>query len=64
MINDEAEKGIDKIKEIENSIDREKLIYKSNKYTYDFRNFQTIRTFGEDIYKGEITFEEADEDLS
>ena len=60
--NDEAEKEIDKIKEIENSIDREKLIYKSNKYTYDFRNFQTIRTFGEDIYEGEITFEEADED--
>ena len=57
-------KEIDKIKEIENAIDREKLIYKSNKYTYDFRNFQTIRTFGEDIYEGEITFEEADEDKS
>ena len=49
---------------MENTIDREKLIYKSNKYTYDFRNFQTIRTFGEDIYEGEITFEEADEDKS
>ena len=62
--NNEAEKEIDKIKEIENSIDREKLIYKSNKYIHDFRNFQTIRTFGEDIYEGEITFEEAADDQS
>ena len=30
--NDDAEKEIDKIKEMENTIDREKLIYKSNKY--------------------------------
>ena len=62
--NNEAEKEIDKIKEIENSIDREKLIYKSNKYTYDFRKFQTIRTFGKDIYEGKITLEEADKDQS
>ena len=57
-------KEIDKIKEIENAIDREKLIYKSNRYTYEFRNFQKIRTFGEGIYEGEITFGEADEDQS
>ena len=41
-------------------MDREKLFYKSNKYWYDFKNFPTIRTFGEDIYDGEITIEEAD----
>ena len=29
--NDEAKKELDKIKEIENNIDREKLIYKSKK---------------------------------
>ena len=29
---------------------------------YDFRNFKTIRTFGEDIYEGEITSEDADKD--
>ena len=63
-LNNESEKEIDKIKETENSIDKEKLIYKSNKHTYDFRNFQTIRTFGKDIYEDEITFEEADEDQS
>ena len=42
----------------------EKLIYKSKKYAYEFRKFQTIRTFGKDIYEGEITFEESDEDQS
>ena len=49
---------------MEGSIDKEKLIYKSNKYTYDFRNFQAIRIFGKDIYEGQITFEEGDEDQS
>ena len=48
--NDEAKKEFSKIKEIEKIVDREKLFYKSNKYTYDFKKFQTIRTFGEDIY--------------
>ena len=33
-------------------------------YIYDFRKFNTIRTFGEDIYNGKITLEEADEDQS
>ena len=41
-----------------------KLIYKTNKYTYDFRKFNTIRTFGEDIYDGKITLEEADKSQS
>ena len=61
---DEAEKELSKIKEIENSIEREKLFYKTNKYRYDFRKFQTIRNFGKDIYDDEITLEEADEDQS
>ena len=46
------------------TIDRKKLIYKSNKNTYDFRNFQTIRTFDEDICDDKITLEEADKDQS
>ena len=40
LINDEAKKELDKIKEIENNIDKEKLIYKANEYTYSFKNFQ------------------------
>ena len=41
------------------NIDREKLIYKTNKYTYSCKNFQTIKTFDRDIYEGKITIEEA-----
>ena len=57
--NDKAKKELDKIKEIEKNVDREKLIYKTNEYTYSFRNFQTIKTFGRDIYEGKITIKEA-----
>ena len=59
--NDEAKKELDKIKEIEKNVDREKLIYKTNEYTYSFKNFQTIKTFGRDIHEGKITIEESNE---
>ena len=55
--NDEAKKELDKIKEIEKNVDREKLIYETNEYTYSFKNFQTIKTFGRDIYECKITLE-------
>ena len=61
LINNKAKKELDKIKEIEKSVDREKLIYETNEYTYSFKNFQTIKTFGRDIYEGKITIKEADE---
>ena len=59
--NDEAKKELDKIKEIEKNVDREKLVYKTNEYTYSFKNFQTIKIFGRDIYEGKVTIEEVDE---
>ena len=43
--NDEAKNKLDKIKEIEKNVDREKLIYETNEYTYSFKNFQT-KNFG------------------
>ena len=49
------------IKEIEKNEDRKKLIYKTNDYTYSFKNFQTIKAFGRDIYEGKTTFEIANE---
>ena len=58
--NDEAKKELHKIKEIEKNEGREKLIYKTNEYTYSFENFHTIKTFGRDIYEGKITIEETD----
>ena len=44
--NDEVKKQLNKIKEIEKSVDREKSIYETDKYTYSFKNFQTIKNFG------------------
>ena len=58
---DEAMEEINKILKIEKNVDWEKLVYQASKYKYDFRKFNTIRTFGEDIYNGKITLEEADE---
>ena len=61
LINDEAKKELDKIKEIDENLDREKLIYETDEYTYSFENFQKMKTFGRDIYEGKITIKEADE---
>ena len=61
---DEANEELNKLKEIEKNVNREKLFYKSNKNTYSFKDFRTIRTFGEYIYEGETTLDEADEDQS
>ena len=55
--NDEAKKELDKIKEIEKNVDRENLVYTTSEYTY---SFQTIKSFGRDIYGGKITIEKAD----
>ena len=57
--NDETKKELDKIKEIEKTLDIEKLINETNDYTYSFKNFQTIKIFGRDIYEGKITLEKA-----
>ena len=62
LINDESKKELDKIKKVEDTINREKLVYKTSKNTYDFRKFQTIRTFGKGIYDGKITLEDAEKD--
>ena len=40
------------------------MVYRKNEFTYSFKNFQTISTFGRDIYNGKITFKKADEDQS
>ena len=58
--NNETKKQLDRIKETEKNVEREKLIYKTNEYTYSFKNLQTKKTFGRDIYEGKITIEEAE----
>ena len=57
---DEAQNELNKIKEIEKIVDRENLVYRTNKYTYDFKNVRKINTFG--IDNGKITLKEADKD--
>ena len=54
-------KELDKTKEIEKNVDREKLIYETDEYTYSFKNFQTIKAFVRDIYEGNTTLEKANE---
>ena len=44
--NNKAKKELDKIKEIGKNVNREKLIYETNEYTYSFKNCPTIKTFG------------------
>ena len=59
--NEKANDEINKIKELEKNVDREKLVYETKTDTYVFRIFRTIRTFGEDIYNVKITLEGANE---
>ena len=40
------------------------MIYYSSKEAFDFRMFKTIRSFGDDIYSGKITKNEADQEQS
>ena len=61
LINDETKKELDKIKEIDENLDREKLIYETNEYIDSFKNFQTRKEFGRDIYEGKITLEKGDQ---
>ena len=60
--NDEAKQELDKIKEIEKTIDRERLVYRASEYTYKFRNLRTVKTFCRDIYEGKIILEEGNLD--
>ena len=61
---EEAKNERNKIKETEKTVDRKKSYYKTNEYTYNFKNFRTISTFGRDVYNDTVTKKEADEDQS
>ena len=61
-LNEEAKNELIKIKEIEKTIDRENLVYRTSEDIYCFKIFRTISTFGRDIYNGKITLKKADKD--
>ena len=46
---------IKRIEEIEKSVDRDKMVYKSTGKTYDLRGFKTVRTYGNDIRNNVIS---------
>ena len=50
-----------KLKKQKKKGDRRKLVYETNECTYSFKNFETRKTFGQDIYEGKISLEETDE---
>ena len=48
-LNPEIINEIKRIKEQEKQVDRTRLVYKGTNKTYDFRNYKTIRAFGNEI---------------
>ena len=58
-LNPEIINEIKRIEEIEKQIDRNKMVYKGTNKTYDFRNFKTIRAFGNEIRNNVISFDTA-----
>ena len=58
-LNPEIIKEIKRIEEIEKKVDRNKMAYKRTNKTYDFRNFKTIRTFGNEIRNNVISLDTA-----
>ena len=58
-LNPEIINEIKRIEEIEKKVDRNKMIYKGTNKTYDFRNFKTIRTFGNEIRNNVISLDTA-----
>ena len=58
-LNPEIINEIKRIEEIEKKVERNKLVYKGTNKTYDFRNFKTIRTFGNEIRNNVISLDTA-----
>ena len=58
-LNPEIINEIKKIEEIEKKVDRNKIVYKGTNKTYDFRNFKTMRTFGNEIRNNVISLDTA-----
>ena len=53
---------IDEIKKWEEKTKWYNLKHKTKNYTYDFQQYDTIRSFGESIYTGKINIDEAEMD--
>ena len=58
-LNPEIINEIKRTEEIEKQIDRNKMVYKGTNKTYYFRNFKTIRAFGNEIRNNVISLDPA-----
>ena len=58
-LNPEIINEIKRIEKIEKKVDRNKMVYKGINKTYDFRNFKTISTFGNEIRNNVISLDTA-----
>ena len=61
-LNPEIINQINRTEEIEKKVDRSRMVYKRTNKTYDFRNFKTIRAFGNEIRNNIISFDTANID--
>ena len=64
MKNNEIKNEIDEIKISEEENKRKGLKCKAKKYIYDFQQYETTRSFGDNIYTGKINVDEAEMDQS
>ena len=60
----EIKNEIHEIKKWEEKVRRKDVIFKANKYKYDFQQYETIRSFGDTIYNGKTNKGEAEIDRS
>ena len=56
-LNSEIINEIKRIEELEKKVDRNRMVYKGTNKTYDFRNFKTIRAFGNEIRNNIISLD-------
>ena len=59
-LSEEPKNKLNEMKEIEKTVDREKLYYRTNELTITFPNFWGINAAGRDIYNSTISLEQAD----
>ena len=58
----EIKHELNKIREYEQKVNRDNMIYYSSKEPFDFRIFKTIRSLDDDIYRSKITINEEDQE--
>ena len=62
FLHKEATYELKKFLEIKNKLNRDNLIYKTgnkkNDKTFDFQKFETIRSFGREIYNNDLSIDD------